>query len=82
MSIRNTPSQTAKYFVLVTNGKNLPPALHKNPTVCSFYGLGYFSTVRKDAYHLAKYLHSLHPDRVYSVLTLNCSDTTAITFGE
>jgi len=80
MSIHTFPSKTAKYFVIVSNGKNLSPIYCKNPTICSFYGAGFYSTTRKDAYDLANYLYKRHPNRIYSVQCLNYIEN--LFFGE
>ena len=77
MTICQYPSQTAKYFVLVFDTDTLPPVLRKgNPIVCSFYGTGFFSTTRKEAYALALDLSKRHPNRLYMVQCLNCSTST------
>lgn len=81
MSIHAQPSAVAKYFVIVFNGKNIPPTLAKiNPTICSFYGSGFFSTTKRDAYDLAKNLSKIHPNRIYMVQSLDFLENT--TFGE
>ena len=82
MAIHKLPSNTAKYIVVVSNGKNLPPALQKQPTLCSFFGAGEYATTKKEAYDLAKFLYKKHPNRVYTILTLNYSDNSSNTFGE
>lgn len=64
MAIRMNPSKKAKYFVLNQHIKDTG----LNPKICSFFGNGYFSTSKKEAFELKKDLEEIHKHtHIYTV---------------
>jgi hypothetical protein len=73
MTIHSNHLLAYKYAVITSPTDQLPDCLntsHGNPVICSFYGIGNYTTVKKDAIDLAKTLHKTHPNRNYVVVEL------------